>query len=297
MAQRAGKRTPWGQIILNAAFMAVCLAYLIPMLLIVSVSFSNEQDVIRNGYSLIPRVFSTAAYQMAFRNPDQLIHSYVTTIGFTVATTLFSLLTMGLMAYPLSRPNYKLRYPLSFLVFFTMLFRGGLVPSYVINTKYLGLKDNFWVYVLPALINAWNLIIIRTNYKQLPGELVESAKMDGASELRVCLQIVMPLSVPVMATIGFLTFVGKWNDWMTSQIYIRNVRLYSLQYLLQRILNEAEFLKKMAQEGVALVSGRDLPTESYRYAMALLAAGPVLVIFPFFQKYFARGLTIGAVKG
>ena len=231
------------------------------------------------------------------RNPQQLLQSYRVTISFTVIGTVLAVLIMGMMAYPLSRPNYKFRKLVTFVVFFTMLFGGGLVPSYLVNVRYLHLDNKLWIYILPSLVSAWNIIIIRTNYAQLPKELIESAKIDGANELYICFRIIMPLSKPVLATIGFFFFVNKWNDWMTAVIYINKPNLYSLQYLLQRILREAEFLKQMAEENQVVEQGAVYPTESFRFAMALLAAGPVLVIFPFFQKYFSKGMTIGAVKG
>lgn len=150
---------------------------------------------------------------------------------------------------------------------------------------------------MEKLVSAWNMIVLRTNFQKIPTALIESAKIDGASEYRICFQIVLPLSVPAIATIAFFYFVGKWNDWNTAVIYIRDINLYSLQYLLQRILREAEFLKQLSAEQMAQESQTVIPTESYRFAMALLAGGPVLVIFPFFQKYFSKGLTVGSVKG
>ncbi len=291
------KKLQTSQIILHAVMILICLCYLIPFIMMVSISFSNEADLTKYGYSILPRNFTTYAYERALKNPQQLLDSYKVTALFSLITMGLATLVMGLMAYPLSRPNFKLKGPLTFLVFFTMLFSGGLVPSYIINTKYLMLRDSFWVYVLPGLVSAWNIFIIRTNYKQLPDGLIEAAKIDGASELRTCLTIVMPLSVPVLATIAFLVFVSKWNDWQTSMIYIRSPKLYSLQYLLQRILLEAEYMKTLAEKGEIIADQYQFPLESFRYAMAMLAAGPVLIVFPFFQKYFARGLTIGAVKG
>ena len=212
------------------------------------------------------------------------------------AATALSVLVMGVMAYPLARPNFKLRKPFTFFVVFTMLFSGGLVPSYILNVQYLHLNDTMWIYILPGLISAYNLIIIRTNYKSLPNELIEAAKVDGAKELYICFKIVMPLCKPVLASVGFLFLVAKWNDWMTSLLYIHDAKLYSLQYLLQKILKESEYLKQLAETG-QLMGGEVFPSESFRYAMALLAAGPVLVVFPFFQKYFAKGMTLGGVKG
>ncbi len=234
---------------------------------------------------------------MAFRNPTQLINSYKVTAIVSFAGMAAHVFVMSIMAFALSRRNFVLRRAFTFMAFFTMLFGGGIVPTYLLITKYLHLKNTYWVYILPSIASAWNLIVLRTNFQQLPDALIESAKIDGASEYRICFSIVLPLSVPAMATIGFLYFVGKWNDWMTCVYYISKPALYSLQYLLQRILREAEFLKQLSAEQQALESATVIPTESFRFAMALLAAGPVLVVFPFFQKYFSKGMTIGAVKG
>ena len=290
------KKLGTGQIVLRAVFIVLVLMYIIPFILTISISFSDETSLIRNGYSLIPHVFSLEAYKMVFNNPAQIFQSYKVTIIFTVTATALSVLVMGVMAYPLSRPNFRFRGPLSFYVLFTMLFSGGMVPTYLLIVKYLHLDNTIWVYILPGLVSAYNLIIIRTNYKSLPEELIEAAKMDGATELYICFKIVMPLCKPVLASVGFLFFVAKWNDWNTALLYITDPKLYSLQYLLQKILNEAEFLKQLAEAG-ELMGGEVFPSESYRYAMALVAAGPVLCVFPFFQKYFAKGMTLGGVKG
>ena len=290
------KKLGKGQIVLHAVFIVLVLMYIIPFILTISISFSDETSLIRNGYSLIPHVFSLEAYKMVFNNPAQIFQSYKVTIIFTVTAIALSVLVMGVMAYPLSRPNFRFRGPLSFYVLFTMLFSGGMVPTYLLIVKYLHLDNTIWVYILPGLVSAYNLIIIRTNYKSLPEELIEAAKMDGATELYICFKIVMPLCKPVLASVGFLFFVAKWNDWNTALLYITDPKLYSLQYLLQKILNEAEFLKQLAEAG-ELMGGEVFPSESYRYAMALVAAGPVLCVFPFFQKYFTKGMTLGGVKG
>lgn len=290
------KKSKKGQVVLHAFFILLILAYIIPFLTVISVSFTDEQSLIVDGYGLIPKKFSMKAYEMVFSDPTQLLYSYRTTIVFTAAATCLAVLVMGVMAYPLSRPNYRHRGFVSKYVLFTMLFNAGMVPNYLLIVKYLHLNNTIWVYILPGLVGAYNLIVIRTNYRSLPGELIESAKLDGAGEWRICFQIVMPLCKPVLASIGFLFLVNKWNDWMTSMLYITDPKLYSLQYMLQRILNEAAYLKQMAEAGT-LMGGEVFPTESFRYAMALVAAGPVLCIFPFFQKYFTKGMTIGSVKG
>ncbi len=295
MTLRKTKIKP-GQIALHAVFVVFMVCYIVPVLLCVSVSFTDETTLVRNGYQLIPEVFSTEAYKMVFRNPDQLIWAYQTTITFTALGTVLAVLVMGLLAYPLSRPSYLYRSQLNFYVLFTMLFSGGMVPSYLLITQYLKLEDTIWVYILPSLVSAYYIMVIRTNYSALPKELTEAAKIDGASELRICFQIIMPLCKPVLASIAFMFLVDKWNDWMTSVLYIRELKLYSLQYLLQKILQEAQFLKQLSEEG-GLHGDEVFPTEGFRYAMAVIAAGPVLVVFPFFQKYFTKGMTLGGVKG
>ena len=285
-----------GQVALHIIFLIMVLMYIVPFLMVISVSFTDEMSLIVDGYRLWPAKFSTKAYEMIFSDPTQIINSYRTTIIFTAVATVLAILIMGVMAYPLSRSNYKHRKFVTVLVLITMLFNAGMVPNYLLIVKYLKLNNTIWVYILPGLVGAYNLIVIRTNYRSLPKELTESAKIDGASEIRICFQIVMPLCKPVLASIGFLFMVNKWNDWMNSMLYITKPQLYSLQYMLQRILNEAAYLKQMAEAGT-LMGGEVFPTESFRYAMALVAAGPVLCIFPFFQKYFAKGMTIGSVKG
>lgn len=283
-----------GQIILNLVFILLAVCYIYPFLMVISVSLTEETALYQNGYQLIPEKISTLAYEMVFRNPEQMIRAYIVTIVFTLAATLLSALVTSLLAYPLSRQNFIWKKPLSFLVFFTMLFSGGLVPTYLLITKVLHLNDTIWVYILPGLVSAYNVMIVRTNYRSLPEEMIEAAKLDGASELRICFQIVIPLCKAGIASVAFLFLVAKWNDWMTSMLYIRNPDLYSLQYLLQRLLRETDFLRNSLN---GLDAGSTPPLETLRFAMALVAAGPVLVIFPFFQKYFTKGMTLGGVKG
>lgn len=297
MVQGNKEKKARGQVALHIFFIILSLCYILPLILMVSVSFTDENVITTGGFSLIPKVFSVESYRMAFRNPTQLLNSYKVTAIVSFAGMAAHVFVMSIMAFALSRRNFALRKVFTFLAFFTMLFNGGIVPTYLLITKYLRLKNTYWVYILPSIASAWNLIVLRTNFQQLPDALIESAKIDGASEYRICFSIVLPLSVPAMATIGFLYFVGKWNDWMTCVYYINKPAMYSLQYLLQRILREAEFLKQLSAEQQALEANTVVPTESFRFAMALLAAGPVLVVFPFFQKYFSKGMTIGAVKG
>ena len=292
------KRIP--NIIINIMFCLGSLVFILPFVLIISASFSDEQTLLSEGYKLIPSVFSTEAYKYVFRNPQQLLDSYKVTIIYSIVATVLGVVVMAMLAYPLSRPNYKYKKIATFFIFFTMLFSGGLIPTYIWITRYLHLGDTIWVYILPCLVNAFHVIVIRSFFQGLPQALMESAKIDGASELQTFFKIVMPLSKPVIATISLLTLLSRWNDWNTALIYIKSSNLYSLQYLLQKILREAEFVKNMAESSP--VAGVDLdlsnlPSVTIRFAMCMVAAGPMLIIFPFFQKYFAKGLTVGAVKG
>lgn len=284
----------------NTFFVIFSLLFIVPFLLIIAASFTEEKTLLEEGYKLIPSKWSVSAYQYVFRNPGQLIDSYKVTIFYSITATFLSMLVMMLMAYPLSRPTYKYKTPLTFFIFFTMLFTGGLVPTYIWVTRYMHLGNTVWVYILPYLVNPFYLIVIRTFFQGLPISLVESAKIDGARELQIFFKIILPLSKPVIATISLLTLLAKWNDWNTALIYITQKELYSLQYLLQKILREVEFIKNMASSTPVAGVNFDMsnvPSETMRFAMCIVAAGPMLVVFPFFQKYFAKGLTVGAVKG
>lgn len=290
------KKKKMGQICLHIVFILLTIAYLAPFAMLVVSSFTDEDILIKNGYSLFPETFSLQAYKIAFGNMAQMIRAYAVTIFFTITSTLLSTLVTSLLAYPLSRQNFLWKKQLNFLVYFTMLFSGGMVPTYLLLTNGLHINDTIWVYILPGLVSAYNVMIIRTSYRAIPDELIEAAKIDGAKELYICFKVIIPLSKASIASVAFLFLVAKWNDWMTSTLYIRNPDLYSLQYLLQRLLREVEYLKSAASTEF-LGPDVELPSETLRFAMALIAAGPVLVIFPFFQKYFTKGMTLGGVKG
>lgn len=285
------------KIVIHIFFMLVTLLYIVPLLLIVSASFTNE-DALMKGYSLIPLKFDTTAYIFAFKDSQQILNSYIVTAAESFIGTFLSVLVMSLCAYPLSRSSFKPRKIITYFILFTMLFNGGLIPNYIIITKVLNLRNSFWVYILPYLVSAWYIIILRTFFQALPESLVESAKMDGASELRIFFKIILPLSKPVLATVFLLLLLERWNDWYTALIYISKSKLFSLQYLLQKLLLDAEFAKQMRDQGVSLgLDSVKTPIETFKFAMCVLAAGPMLIVFPFFQKYFEKGLTVGSVKG
>ena len=285
------------QIMLNIVFVILSILVIIPFVLLVSASFSDEKDVIMNGYSLIPRIFSTAAYEYVLKNPTTIINSYKTTITFSLVAMVLATLLMSMIAYPLTKRDLKGRTALSFYLYFTMLFSGGMVPSYILITQYLHLQDTIWVYILPALISPWHIFMLRTFFQGLPESITEAALIDGASEYRIFFTIILPLTTPVLATIALFQFLSNWNSWVPSMLYInRRTELYSLQYMLQKIIRDIQFMKEYA--GNSMVENMaDLPTETVRMATAMLVAGPALVVFPFFQKYFTRGLTVGGVKG
>lgn len=292
------KKQRAGGIILDIVLVIISMTYILPIIMMISISFSSEQSIIDYGYSLIPKQFSLAAYKMALANPYQIVQSYKVTIAFTVIGTALAIFVQSLIAYPLSRKNFKYKKAILIFLMITMFFNGGLVPTYILITQYLKLGNNFWVYVLPTIMSAWNVILFKTYFAGLPEGVIEAAKIDGASEFKVYFKIIAPLSLPIFATLAFTTALAKWNDWNTSMLYVRDSNLYSLQYLLQRIINEADFISKLQKNGEAGLFGNDaMPSESLRYVMAVLAAGPMMIVFPFFQKYFAKGLVVGSVKG
>ena len=271
------------------------LIVLIPLVHVVASSFSQPAMVNQGKVFLWPVNFTTIGYERVFTYPN-LWNSYKNTIINTLAGTTLNLVMTICTAYPLSVKTLPFRKGLTTYFIMTMYISAGIVPIYLV-IKSLGLINTWWVMIIPMAMNCSNVIIMRTFFQGIPEALAESAKIDGASELYTFIKIMLPLSTPVMATIGFLNLIGKWNDWNTALLYIRDKELYSLQFMLQKILREAEFVKEMMSKGDSSFNDYAIPTEGLRYATAILAAGPMLVIFPFFQKYFTKGMTIGAVKG
>lgn len=295
------KKTSKADIILYIFFILLCACFVVPVLLVVSASLSSEASITSGGgFSLLPKEFTFDAYVSSFSQGNRIITAYGITIAQAVLSTVLSCLCAGLAAYSLSRTNFRFKGFLTAFIFFTMLFGAGMIPSYIMLSKYYGLKDNFLIYILPGMAGgAWNTMIFRTFFKGLPETLFESAKIDGAKELTIFFKLVLPLSTPVFASLGFMYLVGKWNYYTTSMIYITDANLYTLQYLLQKMMSEAEFLAMLVQEGIVsdTLLATNVPNETLKYAMCVISAGPMMFIFPFFQKYFSRGLTIGAVKG
>jgi putative aldouronate transport system permease protein len=274
--------------------------FIVPFLLVISVSLTSDDDILAYGYRLIPKRLDFTAFRFAFSNMSQIVDAYAVTALQSFAGTLFGAAVMFFCAYSLSRRYFAFRKQVTLYVFFTMIFSGGLIPSYIINTQFLHIGNSIWIYLLPGLVSPFYVIVMRTFLKDIPAALPESAKIDGASELIILLRIILPLSKPVLATVSLLMLLDKWNNWYTAMIYIRNPKLYTLQYLLQKILLESQAIQGMIDNvppGMTRQFNFRMPIESLRYAMCLIAAGPMLLVFPFFQKHFSKGLTIGAVKG
>ncbi|MFD0619603.1 carbohydrate ABC transporter permease [Paenibacillus sp. GCM10027629] len=285
------------QIMIHILFILFSLACIIPLISIISVSFSNETDIVKNGYSLIPRKIDFTAYAYILYQPIQLINSFMVSLFVSLFGTFLSVLVMSGISYSLSRGDYKFRNSLSFYVFFTMLFNGGLVPTYILISNYLHLKNTIWVLILPYLAVPWFILLLRSFMQKIPYTIIESCMIDGASEFRIFFQMILPLAKPGLATVALFTLLQYWNDWWLSLLYIEKESLVPLQYMLYRMMNNIQYLTSASNMMPPGMNNAVLPSESARMAMAILAAGPMLAVFPFFQKHFVKGLTVGAVKG
>lgn len=287
-------------IALNTMFIVYSLICIVPFLLVVSISFTDESTIQLEGYKLFPSKISLYAYNYVLSGAKALIRSYGISIFVTIAGTLASVLITALFAYPLSRKDFKYRKFFSFFVFFTMIFSGGLVPWYMVYTQILGLKNNLFIYIVPSLMNAWYVIILRTFFAtSIPESIIEAAKIDGAGESRIFFTIVLRLSLPGLATIGLFSSIGYWNDWYIPLVFITKQQLYNLQYSMYVVLLNAQYLSENASKIVAAgATGTGaIPIETARMALCIISVGPIIFAYPFFQKYFIKGLTVGAVKG
>ena len=278
----------------------VSLTMIIPMALVVVVSFSSELSIANKGFSFFPETWTLEGYRYLAKMGDQVLRSYGITIFYTVTGTLMSLTVMSLYAYVLAQRSFRHHKFMTWILFFTMLFGGGLVPSYILNVRYLHIYDTIWVFLLPSLVSAYNVIILRTFIQTtIPESLFEAARIDGANHFQVFGKIVLPLYKAGLATIGLFNVVGRWNDWFTGVLYIENPNLVPLQTLLQKIQSSIEFIKQNAAvagtpDGIELM--RNLPQQNLRMTCMIIIILPVLAAYPFFQRYFVSGLTIGSVK-
>lgn len=273
-------------------FAALCL---IPFLIVIGSSFTAESYIIRNGYSILPKEWSIESYATIFRSPMAIIRAYGVTIFVTTAGTVLSVFLNTMAGYVLQRKDFEWRNKLSFFYFFTTLFSGGLMPWYIMCVKYLHLKDSIWAMILPGIVSVWNILLVKGFMAGIPFEMTESAKIDGAGDFSIFLRLIWPLSKPVIATIGLFTALTYWNDWYNSMLFINNDHLYSLQYQLYKLLNDARVLRQLASEAGIVVD--TVPIESMKMALTVVVTGPIVLLYPFVQRYFIKGLTLGAVKG
>lgn len=284
------------QIIGHILLMVMSLLAILPFLLLIISSFTEEQSLLKYGYSFFPKEFSAYAYEYLFgANAANIFNAYKITILVTVLGTMISLFIGAMGGYVLSRRDYPRRKAMSFYVFFTMLFNGGLVPSYMMWTQVFHVKNSFFALLLPTLLlNGFNMMLLRGNFQSnIHPALIEAAKIDGAGEFFIFRKIVLPLSLPIMAAIGLMTGIGYWNDWTNGLYYISESRLFSLQQLLNNILNNVKALSSLS---TAVSVANDMPSTSIRMAMAVVGVLPILVLYPFFQKYFVKGIALGGVK-
>lgn len=284
----------------HIVFIIMCLLYVVPLLMVFSVSITGQNELILKGFRFIPTTITFEAYKILFDSPSTIINAYKVTI-ITSFASLFIYLFMGSScAYALSRRDFAWRGIISFYLYFTMLFGGGLVSSYLLMTKYLHLMNTYWVLILSNIGNVWHVFLMRTYFQDIPSSILESATIDGANEWQKYINIVLPLAIPSLATIGLLNFVGYWNAWYPALLYISDKNLRPLQYMLQIMLRNITEMKKIIQQGgdvAAMAQVAEMPSESLQMAMCVIAIGPVMLIFPFFQKYLTKGLIVGSVKG
>ena len=295
-ARRLRERTVY-QILAHVIMITLCILVLLPFMVLLMSSFTDETTAIVNGYSLFPEKFSLEAYKYIINRFDVIGRAYAITIVVTIVGTTLSMIITSLMAYGLSQPKLPGRSFLMFLVVFTMLFNGGLIPTYYTYTQIFNIKNTYLAYIVPNLLmSAFNVILMKNYYtNNIPASLLESARIDGAGDLRIFVQIVLRLATPALATIGLFIALGKWNDWYSSMLFIKTESKHTLQYYLYRMVNMSNAIKSMQQAGVS--TDVKLPSETLKMAMAIVATGPVVLVYPFVQRYFVKGLTVGAVKG
>lgn len=292
---KMGKSNKMLSVICYLAVGCFALVCLFPFALMITSSFMTEKEIIAEGYKLFPKEWTSAAYIYLLKNPVKLLNAYKVTIFITIAGTLLGLVIMSMAGYVLNRKDFKYRNFFSFLIYFTTLFSGGLVPTYIMYVRYLHLKDNIWAMILPGMVSAWSIFLMRNFMKSIPDELYESATMDGAGAFTIYLKIFMPLAIPSLATVGLFLALGYWNEWYNASLYIDTADKFPLQYYLQKMINQTS-IEALTSSG-HVIDAASVPTQSVKMATAVLTTGPIILLYPFVQKYFVSGLTVGSVKG
>lgn len=277
---------------------ALVILTMLPIILLMIASVTKEQSLLRDGYSFFPKELSLDAYYYMVKQGAMIGHAYGVSLLVTVAGTVLSLLLTTMLAYPMSRRSFKYQRILSFFVFFTMLFNGGIVPSYILWSRYLHIKNTIWALILPNyLVTAFNVILVKNFYQNnVPDALVEAAQIDGASEMGIFYKIMFPLARPVVATVSLFTGLCYWNDWTNGLYYVRDTQMYGIQNLLNNMISDLTALTQNAS-GASTVAIAEIPSASVRMAIAFVAMLPILCMYPFLQKYFTKGIALGAVKG
>ncbi len=300
MAPSRRERFGFGQIILGICLLAYTVFCLFPVLLVITAAFTDEQTINKNGFSLFPEKWSMAGVNAVMKYGKQLLTSYGVTIFVTVVGTLLGLLIMSMFAYSISRNDFRLSKFLSVYLLIPMLFNGGQLSGYIIFTGYYNLKDNILLLILPLCVSTMNVIILRTYIaNSIPNELMEAAKIDGAGEYRTFFQITLPLLKPSLAAVGFMMATAYWNDWQNAMMYIDSTNKQPLQLLLIKIQKSIEFLlnNNNVPSSARAAMGGTIPQYSSTMATVIVVIGPIMIAYPFFQKYFIKGLTVGSVKG
>lgn len=290
---------PWTNALLNLLFLLCAAAAILPVVLVFMISIASEESIRQVGYSFFPVQFSTDAYAFLWNERSTIFGALGISCAVTAIGTVLGVLVTTSMGYALSRPQFKLKSFYTWMIFIPMLFSGGMVASYVVNANILGLRNSIWVLILPLMVSSYNIVICKTYFKtSIPDGVIESAKIDGATQMRTYVSIVAPISKPLFATIALFLCFGYWNDWFLSSLYISDKNLISLQALLNNIMRSLEYMTNNPTAGVSLQQYRaQMPSESVRMAIAIVIVIPIACAYPFLQKYFISGLTIGAVKG
>lgn len=294
--------SPFWNSMLSSSLIILAVFTVFPVLLVIVISFSSAESIAIKGYTLFPTDWTLVAYDSVFQAGGQLVDSYVVTIAHTVIGTLLSLFVMSMFAFALSHKKFKARKFLTFFTFFTMLFSGGLVPTYILNVRYLNLYDNFLIFILPGMVSAYYVIMLRTFINStIPSTILEAAKIDGANDFVIYVRIVLPLFKAALATVALFNVVSRWNDWFTGMLYIDSSNLVPLQTMLTKIQKNIDFLKQNIGQGAGSTEMQEMlknmPSDSVRMATTIVSVLPIMLVYPFFQKYFIQGLTIGSVKG
>lgn len=272
------------------------LSIIVPLLYLISISFSSDDSIVEYGYRLFPKQISLEAYRYLLAAPGQILRAYAVSVASTACGTLLGLFLSTTLAYVMMRKDYILSRFTSFFVFFTMLFTGGVVPTYMVMKSVFNLGNSFFALFIPYSVSAWFTLLMKGFMSNVPFDVIESGKIDGAGELRIFTGIVLPMIKPALATVALFYVFMYWNDWWLAMLYMNNENYVPIQYMLYRMLNNLDFILRNLSSSLSM-DVSSLPGEAVRMAVALLAAGPMLIVFPFFQRYFVKGITVGSIKG